>query len=62
MEEGEKPVFSFDEKLRPERERASYQEQDLSYFPTPSNIKLAPSPSPRVPLAHPGLSPTPSPS
>lgn len=57
MEEGEKPV-AFDGKLRPERDRASYQQQDLPYFPAPSNIKLAPYPSPSIPFAIQALSPT----
>lgn len=63
MEEGEKPVLSFEGKLRTGRERASYQQWDLPYIPTPSNIKLVPSPSPRVPLAPSGpcLHPTPIP-
>lgn len=37
LEEGEKPVF--DGKLRPERDRASYQQQYSPYSPAPSNIK-----------------------
>lgn len=60
MEKGEKLVI-FEGKLRPERARASYQQQDLPYFPAPSNIKLAPSPSPSIPFAIQALSPTSTP-